>query len=62
MDSNGTLRRTRKKRRRTRKLSDNRDLWVSVMVMVAFGVVVVGLLTYVMSTGACHAPKYLQSR
>jgi hypothetical protein len=62
MDSHDTLRHVRKRRRRTRKLSDNRGLWLSVMVMVFCGVVVVGLLTYVMSTRACQAPKFLQNK
>ena len=62
MDSHGTLRRVRKRRRRTRKLSDNRELWVSVMLMVVFGILTMGLLTYLMSTRACQAPRFLQNR
>jgi hypothetical protein len=60
MDSHETLRRSRKRRKRGRKLADNRELMVSVIVMVLGGVLLVGFLTYVLSTRACRAPKFLQ--
>jgi hypothetical protein len=60
MDSHGSLKRVRKRRKRTRKLSDNRDLLVSIVVMVICGLALVGLFTYTLSTRACRPPKYFQ--
>ena len=50
----------RRKRKRTRKLSDNRELMASVIVIVVCGLLLIALLTYVLSTRACHAPKFFQ--
>jgi len=61
MHEHGTLRHVRKKRRRTRKLSANRELLASVVVMVVCGVVLMGLITYVISTRSCEAPKFFKS-
>jgi hypothetical protein len=54
------MRHIRKRRKRSRKLSDNRELMAAVIVMVACGLVTVALITYVLSTQACHAPKFLK--
>lgn len=55
--SHGTLRRIRKKRKHTRKLSENRELFASVIVMIIAGLAIVGLLTYLLSTQSCTAPR-----
>jgi len=60
MNSHESLRRVRRKRKRTRKLSDNRELMASVIVIVVCGLLLIALLTYVLSTRACHAPKFFQ--
>jgi hypothetical protein len=56
----GTLHRVRKRRKHSRKLSDNRELLTSVVVLVFCVVLVMAFLTYIISTRACHIPKFLQ--
>lgn len=58
--SHGTLRRIRKRRKHTRKLSENRELFASVIVMIIVGLAIVGLLTYLLSTQSCTAPRMLK--
>lgn len=62
MNSHEGLQRTRKKRRRSRKLSANRELMASVIIMVICGLFVIGLLTYLLSTRGCQLPRFLQSQ
>lgn len=62
MHSHGPLKRVRKKRKRSRKLSENRELLATVIVMVFCGLALVGLLTYVLSTRSCQAPKVFKSQ
>lgn len=58
--SHGTLRRIRKKRRHKRKLSENRELFASVILMIVAGLALVGLITYLLSTQSCSAPRMLK--
>ncbi len=60
MHSHEGLKRIRKRRKHTRRLSENRELLASVIVMVGCGLLLVALVTYLLSTRACHAPKYFQ--
>jgi hypothetical protein len=56
-----TLRHIRKKRKRTRKLSENRELMASVIVMVACGLLLFVCVIYLLSTRSCQMPRFLQS-
>jgi hypothetical protein len=58
--SHGTLRRIRKKRKHRRKLSENRELFASVVFMIVVGLALVGLITYLLSTQSCSAPRMLK--
>jgi hypothetical protein len=60
MHSHGTLKRIRKRRKHSRKLSDNRELMASVMVMIFCGLFLIALLTYLISTRACRTPRIFQ--
>jgi len=51
----------RKRRKRSRKLSENRELMASVIVMVICGLLLMLCFIYLISTRACQVPKYLQS-
>jgi hypothetical protein len=62
MQTDGHLKRIRKRRKRSRKLSDNHELLASVIVMVICGLLLVGCVTYLLSTRACQLPKFLQLR
>lgn len=54
------LKRVRKRRKRSRKLRDNRELLFSVIMVIVGGVLFMGFLTYLISTRACHTPRFLQ--
>jgi hypothetical protein len=60
--SHGHLKHIRKRRKRSRKLSDNRELLALVIVMVICGLVLTVMTTYLLGTGGCHLPKFLQSK
>jgi hypothetical protein len=60
MHEHGTIKRVRKRRKHARKLSDNRELMMSVIVMVISGVLLTGAAVYLLSTRSCAAPKFLQ--
>jgi hypothetical protein len=60
MHSHGDFKHARKRRKRTRKLSDNHELMTSVIVMVFCGLLLIAVLTYVLSTRSCRLPRYLQ--
>ena len=46
----GTLRHIRKRRKHSRKLRDNPELLLCVIVMVILGLVLVGFMVYALST------------
>lgn len=60
MHTYGSLKRVRKRRKRTRKLSDNRELMTSAIVFVICGLLLVGFVVYLLSTRACQAPRFLR--
>jgi hypothetical protein len=59
MTAHDTIKRNRKRRKRTRKLSDNKELLYFIIALVVCGLVLIGLLMFSLSSSGCRLPKFM---